>query len=61
VFFPPNKQEDKLRSPTEPLSDKESEEALLRRPRALSNSFKDYVDQGLVSPSKKDGSIQDFA
>ncbi len=33
------------------LSDRESEETLLRRPRALSNSFKDYVEQGLV-PAK---------
>lgn len=53
---------DKMVSPTEPLSDKETEEALLRKPRTLSNSFKNYVQQGLVPANNTSAaSIQDFS
>ena len=52
---------DKMRSPADPLSDKETEEALLRKPRSLSNSFKDYVQQGLVPATASGGSIQEFS
>lgn len=41
--------------------EQEAEDAILKRPRALSNSFKDYVEQGLVAPAKTGASIQDFS
>ncbi len=48
-----------LADPSSPRSDREAEEALLRKPRAMSNSFKDYVEQGLVPAKPAAGSIQD--
>jgi MFS family permease len=48
-----------LTDPSSPRSEREAEDALVRRPRAMSNSFKDYVEHGLVPAKAAGGSIQD--